>query len=413
MGMMVLLGMLAGSCSCTSENPRQEAQEADTASLGAVDSLVADALSRQLFSGAVVRVQQGDSLLHRRAYGYARRLNPQLQVVDHPEPMTPDHLFDLASLTKVLATTFGIMILVEQGRFTLDTPVSTWLPAFGSGRKRTVTVRHLLSHTAGLYPWKPTYYHASSRPELYAYIGGLPLAYGVGKDRHYSDLGFMLLGMIIERETGTSLDTYLDEEVYGRLGLEHTGFNPMQKGLGRVAATSHGNPFERHMVYDDSFGYTVDEEPSSWDGWRSYTLQGQVNDGNAWYTAGGVAGHAGLFSTADEIQQLLQLLFSRGRHKGRSLISPAVIDTFLTSRYHGNGLGWAMDPDIIHSRGAPGGTFGHTGFTGTSIVAVPSRSLSVIILTNRQHVGPDKDGYYADLGPLRQQIFDAVWAETK
>lgn len=405
----VMLLMTAGwGCRSSSETGPSQPR-----SIAAVDSLIERAIEQEQFSGAAIRVQRGDSLLHRKAYGYAYRLNMELQKVENPEAMTPHHLFDLASLTKVMATTFGVMLMVDRGKLQLDAPIYRWLPAFSEGPKQSITVRHLLTHTAGLYQWKPTYYYASSREQQYAYISNLPLRYEVGGARHYSDLGFMLLAEIIERISGQPLNQYLRRQLYDRLGLAHTVFNPLEKGYEKVAATSHGNPFERHMVYDDSFGYRVEVDSASWDGWRDYTLQGEVNDGNAWYAAQGIAGHAGLFSTVDELQKLVTLLLDKGRYGDRQIISSSVVDTFLTKNRFGNGLGWAMDPHIIAAAGAPPGTFGHTGFTGTNIVAVPRYDLSIIFLTNRQHVGVKPSGHYHDLDPLRQKIFDAVLAAIR
>ena len=378
-----------------------------------MDSLITDGIEKKHFAGAAVRIQQGDSVLHRSAYGFARKFDMKLQEIDQPEPMTPEHLFDLASLTKVMGTTFGIMKLVDQNRIQLDDPIGKWLPEFQKGPKAKITVRHLLTHSAGLAQWKPTYYFAENRDEQYQYIAELPLEWAVGEARHYSDLGFMLLGEIIERVTGEALNEFLQAEFYQPLGLQHTVFNPNEKGFKAIAATSHGNPFERHMVYDDSFGYSIDVDPESWDGWRNYTLQGEVNDGNAWYAAQGVAGHAGLFSTIDDLQTLVMLLLNGGKLNGEQLLSSSVIDTFLTQNEYGNGLGWAMDPSVISALGAPGGTFGHTGFTGTSIVAIPQKNISIIILTNRQHVGLQSSGYYYNMSSLRQNIFDAVLEESR
>jgi CubicO group peptidase (beta-lactamase class C family) len=300
------------------------------------------------------------------------------------------------------------MMLVDSGEINLDDPIHKWLPEFGNGEKQKITIRHLLTHSAGLYQWKPTYYHANNKAEQYNYIASLPLEWPVGEGRHYSDLGFMLLGEIIERISGKSLDKFLNNQLYQPLNLQHTTFNPLKKGFKKIAATSHGNPFEKHMVYDNSFGYEVDVDPESWNEWRDYTLQGEVNDGNAWYAAGGVAGHAGLFSMVDDLQKLISLLLNKGAYQGRNIISASVIDTFLTKNQYGNALGWAMEPTIISANGAPEGTFGHTGFTGTHIVAMPTHNVSVILLTNRQHVGVQESGYYYNLGPLRQKILDAV-----
>lgn len=401
-GLLMMLGM-----GCSQQQPEQ----AKIGHIAAIDSLIQQQIEVGNIPGAIIQVKQGDSILHRAAYGHARKYNYDLEPLENPEPMTTSHQFDLASLTKVCATTFGIMQLVDEEKLSVDDPIHKYLPEFKGGQKSQITIRHLLTHTSGLPQWVPTYYHASNRQERYEYITQLPLKWEIGEGRHYSDLGFMLLGDIIERVTDQRLDRYLQKNLYQQLGLKYTAFNPLEKGFSKIAATSHGNPFEKHMVYDDNFGYDVDVDPKSWDGWRQYTLRGEVNDGNAWYANGGVAGHAGLFSTVGDLQILVDLLLHKGQFQGKQIISAAVIDRFLTKDRYGNGLGWAMDKDIISAEGSPDGTFGHTGFTGTNIVAVPQDSLSIILLTNRQHVGPQKNGYYADLGPLRQQIFDAV-AET-
>lgn len=376
--------------------------------IAAVDSLVIDEIEHNHIPGAVLRIQKGDSILHQKAYGHAQKYDFDLKKLENPEPMTTAHLFDLASLTKVFGTTFGIMILVDDGKINLNDPIYKWLPEFNSGEKRKITIRHLLTHSAGLYQWKPTYYHASNKEEQYDYIAKLPLKWSVGEARHYSDLGFMLLGEIIERISGKRLDAYLEEELFRPLDLRNTSFNPIKKGFANIAATSHGNVFERHMVYDSTFGYDVDVDPKSWDKWRKYTLRGEVNDGNAWYATGGVAGHAGLFSTADDLQKLVSLLLQKGEYDGKQIISASVIDTFLTQNEFNNGLGWAMDPDVISAEGAPPGTFGHTGFTGTNVVIIPVEDLSIILLTNRQNVGVQPSGYYFDLSKLRQQILNTV-----
>ncbi len=392
---------------------QRESRRERLGGIASIDSLITEEITQKHFAGAVIHVQRGDSILHRKAYGYAQKYDMQLREVDQPEKMTPEHLFDLASLTKVCGTTFGIMMLVDQGKIHLDDPIHKWLPEFGSGEKQKITIRHLLTHSAGLYQWKPTYYHANNKAEQYNYIASLPLKWPVGEGRHYSDLGFMLLGEIIERISGKSLDKFLNNQLYQPLNLQHTTFNPLKKGFKKIAATSHGNPFEKHMVYDNSFGYAVDAEPESWDDWRNYTLHGEVNDGNAWYAAGGVAGHAGLFSTVDDLQKLISLLLNKGTYQGRNIISASVIDTFLTKNQYGNALGWAMNPEIISTRDAPERTFGHTGFTGTNIVVIPGKKLSIILLTNRQHVGVQPLGYYYDLDPLRQEIFYKVLAKLR
>lgn len=403
----MLAYMLFTGCS------RAVSQKAEVAGyIVSVDSLIQQEIKSGNIPGAVIRIQQGDSILHRQAYGYAQKYGYGMNLLEEPEPMTAEHLFDLASLTKVCGTTFGIMLLADRGKLHLNDPIHTWLPEFNSGEKKKITVRHLLSHSSGLRKWYPLYYKASNKKERYKVIAGMPLKWPVGEARRYSDLGFMLLGDIIERISGRPLDVFLQENLYQPLDLRHIAFNPLEKGFQNIAATSHGNPFEKHMVYDDDFGYTVDVKPGSWDDWRKYTLHGEVSDGNAWYANNGVAGHAGLFSTIDDLQKLVNLLLNKGNYKGKRLIREAVIDAFLTKDRYGNALGWAMDPGFISAKGAPEGAFGHTGFTGTNIVVIPEYGLSIILLTNRENAGTQKNGYYYDLGPLRQAIVDAVLNKT-
>ncbi len=380
------------------------------AGIDAIDVLLQAEVDSGHVAGAAVLVTQGDRTLHRGAYGYAQRYAFGGEAVHPRDPLTADHLFDLASLTKVFATTFGIMMLVDRGAVDLDVPVSTYLPEFSGGAKDSITIRHLLTHSSGLTPWDAIYYHASTRDDAFDYIAEAPLRYEVGAGRHYSDLGFMLLGYLIEEIGGTTLDVFLQENLYEPLGLDDTMFRPLANGVPaeRIAATSHGNPFERRMVYDDEFGYAVDVDPESWDGWRQYTLRGEVNDGNAYYAHEGVAGHAGLFSTLDDLHLLLDLLIKNGRAGEEQIIDPAVVRTFLDEDAFGNALGWARSPGFIQARGAPAGTFGHTGFTGTNVVVVPDDDLAIILLTNRQNVGLQPDGTYYDLNPTRQRLTTIV-----
>lgn len=399
---ILVLVLLLGWGACSPDKAAEK--ERRTPHIPAVDSLIQQAIHADHIPGAVLQIQQADSILHRAAYGYAQKYRYGMQRMDQPEPMTLDHLFDLASLTKVCATTFGIMLLVDKGAIALDDPVYKYLPEFQNGEKSKITIRHLLTHTSGLPQWLPTYYHASNHKDRYRYLAEVSLKWPVGQERHYSDLGFMLLGDIIERVSGNRLNKYLQEKLYQPLGLKHTTFNPLDNGFKHIAATSHGNPFEKKMVYHDDFGYEVNVDPRSWDQWRTYTLKGEVSDGNAWYANGGIAGHAGLFSTVGDLQVLVDLLMNNGQFKDIRFLSPIVIDSFLTKDHYGNALGWAMDKDVIAAEGTPDGTFGHTGFTGTNIVIIPKFDLSIILLTNRQNTGLGKDGYYYNLDSLRQQL---------
>ncbi len=404
-------------------------------SLHAADTLVAGWVSSGRIPGAVLLVEQDGEPVLEKAYGYAQlleyaegeygasqageaRAGALVRLAD-PVPMTPATAFDLASVTKVMATTFAVMLLADRGDLDVDAPVRRYLPDFRGGGRDGITLRHLLTHTAGLQQWVPTYYHASEADGAYAYVRDLPLGWPVGEGRHYSDLGFMVLGRVVERVAGKPLDAFLQEELYGPLGLRDTGFrrrapdaaaegaagaapSAPSRPAGPFAATSHGNPYEHRMVHDSTFGYLINGDPHAWDGWRRHTLVGEVNDGNAWHGWGGVAGHAGLFATARDLSALLQLLLDRGERAGRRYLRPETVDAFLTPAVEGQALGWQV-PSY-----APPGSFAHTGFTGTWVLGVPSRGLSVVLLTNRQNLGVDERGLYPDVGPLQRAVAAAL-----
>ena len=171
-----------------------------------VDSILRSAVDSGLIPGAVILIKKDNKIICRKAFGYAEKNNNQNKPLAHPVPMTTKHLFDLASLTKVVGTTTSIMLLHDRGLITVDDPIGKYLPAFNTPEKKQITIRHLLTHTAGLITWYPLYYRANNKQEVYKLIDELPLAYPVGKSRHYSDLGFILLGQIIEKVSGMPLD---------------------------------------------------------------------------------------------------------------------------------------------------------------------------------------------------------------
>lgn len=366
------------------------------------DSLIAAAVGT-LTPGAVFLVSHHGRLVHDTAFGYAQLKDYAGHRLASPPPMTRETMFDLASVTKVMGTTMGIMLLVDQGRVDLDAPVYRYLPDFRDAHKDSITVRHLLSHSAGLVQWQPIYYHAANEQQAYAVIRDMPLQWGVGAGRHYSDLGFMLLGYITERVSGQRLDRFLDSAIYRPLGLDSTTFVPKQHGFTKFAATEQGNVYERHMVYDSTFGYRYLGDPTAWDNWRRHVLDGEVDDGNSFYAYGGIAGHAGLFSTAGQLRVLLDMLVSDGAANTR-LLSADVIHRFLTRDRYDNYLGWMLPAAL------PEGSFNHTGFTGTYVLGVPKYGLSVVLLTNRQNMGTDARGYFPNVAPLQDAVAKAIVA---
>ncbi len=369
--------------------------------LATADSLI-EARVGTLIPGAVLLVSKDGRVVHERAFGYAQLNDFEMKRLAEPRVMRTGTMFDLASVTKVMATTFAIMMLVDRGQVSLDAPVYTYLPDFRGAHLDSITVRNLLQHSAGLVQWQPLYYHAANSAQTYAVIRDMPLQWGVGEARHYSDLGFMLLGYIVERVSGQPLDAFLERNLYGPLALVATVFNPKAQGFTDFAATEQGNVYEKHMVYDSTFGYLYKGDPTAWNGWRQYVLNGEVDDGNAFYANGGVAGHAGLFSTAADLHVLLDLLNARGRYAERQYIRPEIVDQFLTLDKYQNYLGWEA-PKYL-----PAGSFSHNGFTGTYVTGIPSRGLSIVLLTNRQNMGTNSRGFFPDVGPLQQAVARAV-----
>jgi CubicO group peptidase (beta-lactamase class C family) len=362
--------------------------------ISALDSILQSQVNHDKIPGAVIEIKIGDQIIYKHAFGYAQKYDYSHHLLNPPEKMTTDHLFDIASLTKVIGTTTSIMLLVDRGLLKVDDPVCRYIKAFDTPGKKEITIRHLLTHTAGLYEWYPLYYRASNKDESYTLIGELPLMFPVGAQRRYSDLGFIILGEIVEIVSGLPLEKFEKQNI----------FLPLQ-----IAATSHGNPYEKRMVYDSTLGFKIKEiDPSRWNGWRTYTLRGEVNDGNTWYANGGISGAAGLFSTIDDLQNLVDMLINKGKTGSLQFISENTISSFLTKDKFNNGLGWMMDPDNSFMKNGPEGSFGHTGFTGTSISVIPKYNLSVILLINRQNTGLLSSGEYYNVNQIRLQVFNSV-----
>jgi len=348
---------------------------------GAIDQLVADGLAAKAAPGAVVLVGRGDQTMFEKAYG-TRTTVPSL------EPMTVDTIFDVASLTKVVATTTAVMTLLEQGRLRLNDPVATFVPGFDRYGKGGITVRHLLTHVSGLrpdvdlHPW--TGYDAA----IALAVDEVPTS-APGEVFVYSDINFFLLGDIVARLTGQSLDAYLQRVVFGPLGMRDTGFRPATSMLPRIAPT---------------------ERCAEQDAWpckrpEAAPLRGVVHDPTA-RRMGGVAGHAGLFSTARDLKRFARMLVNGGELEGVRVLSAATVARMITpvqlpANAGTRGLGWDIDTSFSSNRGDlfPIGSYGHTGFTGTSIWIDPASKSYVIFLSSRLH--PDGVG---DVGALRSRI---------
>jgi CubicO group peptidase (beta-lactamase class C family) len=290
-----------------------------------------------------------------------------------------DTIYDLASLTKPLLTSLLCARRIEAGGLTLESSVSQFLPEFDRSDKKAITIRELLTHTSGLPAWRPLYLLAEGGPDgTLSAIANLNLEYQPGARVVYSDLGFIVLGLLLEKLTGQPLTDLGRSEIFKPLNLKRTFFNPeiaMQTG---VAACETGNAYERQMSHDTDSGKYKD--------WREEIIWGQVHDGNA-YFLGGAAGHAGLFSTAQETLVLAnQFVASETK-----LLQPATCELFRDNLTPGleeaRSFGWqlAETKDSAAGPDLPRDSFGHSGFTGTSCWNDPRRERVFILLTNRTH----------------------------
>jgi CubicO group peptidase (beta-lactamase class C family) len=316
---------------------------------------------------------------------------------------TSDTIYDLASLTKPLLTGLLCARRIEAGELTLDSSVSQYLPEFARADKEAITIRELLTHTSGLPAWGPLYILAKGeRDGAVSAIANLNLKYKPGTRVVYSDLGFIVLGLLLERLRAKSLSALAQSEIFQPLNLKRTVFNPetaMQTG---IAACETGNAYEREMSGDSE---------GSYQDWRQEVIWGQVHDGNA-YFLGGAAGHAGLFSTAQETLQLANQFVS-GQTK---LLKPATCELFRQNLTPGleeaRSFGWqlAETKDSAAGPDLPRDSFGHSGFTGTSCWADATQERVFILLTNRTHarVLP-----FANINSVRRRFHSLAVAALK
>lgn len=375
-----------------------------------IDSVLDNAVKARLIPGAVVLVAKKGQIIKHKAFGYSKLFNNDGTILlSTPPLLTTNHLFDIASLTKTFTTT-GILILVDRGKIQLEETVAKYLPSFNRLDKNKITIRQLLNHSSGLPAWYPMYYKASNKLEVYNLIANMPLDYPPGEQRKYSDLGFTVLGQLIEVVSNKPLDLFMQQEIFTPLGMKNTGYKPTESLRGRrFAATSIGNPYEYRMVRDSSLGFTRPEiDPNSWNQWRTYNLEGEVNDGNTWYAGNGVSGAAGIFSTAEDLYQLTSFWIHQGQYANLSIRNKQLVDTFTKIDELKNGLGWMMDNSNSFMKNAPKGTYGHTGFTGTSLCIIPSQEVTVILLINRQQTGLQQNSEYFNVNPIRKLVFESA-----
>lgn len=369
-------------------NAQQRAATADPQRFSKVDKLINDEVAAG-FPGAVLLVVKDGQIIKETAYGYALRYQADGSAETVPEPMQTTTLFDIASNTKMYATTYAVMQLVSSGMLDINRPLTDYLPEYiGDGREQRL-VSDLLYHTSGYAP--EVHFHRpdnSNGPLFYslnkAYtdqllLAQVPFVSERASTARYSDVNFMLLGLLIERLTAMPLDRYLEQNLYQPLGLNNVLFAPLQNGVSpeSIAATElDGNSRGGRVSF-----------PAN----RQGVLRGEVHDEKAFHALQGVAGHAGLFATARDLAVLMSVVAQQGGYGWQHFFSPAVVQQFTRpSGYdHRFGLGWrtAAGGDLNWHFGAYASdyAYGHTGWTGTATVIDPAHNLMVVLLTNKKH----------------------------
>jgi len=341
-----------------------------------IDRVIREGMRAGGFPGAAVVIGRQGVAVWRRGLGTLGWDSAS------PEVTTDRTIYDLASLTKVVATTTAAMILYDEGKLSLDTKVADVIPGFAGKWKDEVTVRHLLTHRSGLPAGRELWRITRSPGDARQVVLETKLAYRPGRYFEYSDLGADVLGWVIEAVSGQPLDDFVRERVFEPLGMHDTFFRPPASLRERIAPTEVSPP-------------------------RGYPLRGEVHDENA-FALGGVAGHAGLFSTADDLAIFAQMMLNGGEYDGVRIVSDSTVRRFTQRAAGSRALGWEM-AEGRHGAGeylSPN-AFGHVGFTGTSLWIDPQRNMFVILLTNRVHAARVKRPSTV-IADIRADIADAA-----
>jgi uncharacterized protein YbbC (DUF1343 family)/CubicO group peptidase (beta-lactamase class C family) len=391
---VLLVVSLCLSLNAVGQLPRAkpEAVSLSTPGLQQMDQVIAESIGKRELPGAVVLVSRKGRVVWRKAYG-SRAVEPVV------EPMTPDTIFDVASLTKVVATATSIMILVERGKVRLSDPVSNYIPELkGEGRER-ITIELLLTHRSGYAPDFDLKERWTGYDEAVKRLIKEPLRNPPGARFVYSDIGYIALGEVVRRVSGTGLDQFARQNIFVPLRMRETGFRPSTLIRKRIAPTEKRRG---QLSYLGDSPANVGVEGEEW-------LRGEVHDPTS-YRMNGIAGHAGLFSTADDLAVYSQMILGGGQYRGVRILSPLSVaemtrPRLVTEAGWTRGLGWDVNTSFSTNRGDlfPLGSFGHTGFTGTSIWIDPATTMFVVFLSNRVH--PDGKG---DVASLRGKVASIV-----
>ncbi|PLR78434.1 serine hydrolase [Bacillus sp. V3-13] len=353
-----------------------------------IDAIINKKISERAMPGAVAFVARRGHIVKYEAYGYALRYaDDKFTEVDQPIQLKPDTIFDLASISKIFTTT-AAMKLYEQGHFELDDPVADYLPEFAQNGKETVTIRQLMTHTSGFTAWIPLYTQGNSREDRIKIVLTHPLKNAPGSTYTYSDLNMITLGALVERLSGQRLDAFVKEHITGPLGMMDTMYNPPAKLKHRIAATEYQATPARGLVW------------------------GAVHDENAW-SLDGVAGHAGVFSTARDLGAFAHMFVNEGSYGNKRILKPETVRLLAENQipqFPGNdhGLGWEIGQGWFMDALSEGSTLGHTGYTGTSIVINQNNDTIAILLTNRVHPTRNTVSTNGARREFARQVADAI-----
>jgi CubicO group peptidase (beta-lactamase class C family) len=363
---LVLFTCLSSSC---------RLEHARVADLARIDGVVAEEIAAGHLPGAVVLVGQGNKVLYHKAFG--REVNEPYQ-----EPMEKDTIFDMASLTKPIATATSVLILVDRGKIDVNDYVSKYLPEFACNGKEEARIKHLLTHTSGLPPYADandlrTRFGESCPDKVIETICGLKAQSAPGEQFRYSCLGYITLARIVKTVTGQDINEFSRANIFQPLGMEHTTFCPPASWQRKIAATEIVNGTPLRGTVHDPLGRLMD----------------------------GTSGNAGLFSTASDLSIYCRMLLNHGDWKGKRILSPAAVAMLTTTQSHGRAYGfdvsstyaWVKGPNVPDA-------FCHTGYTGTSLVCDPDTGVYLILLTNSVH--PHDKGRSR---PIRQKLAEIVF----
>ena len=372
----------------TLANSKPELAGFSTKKLQQIDNLINKDIADG-FPGATLLIVKNGKIIKNTAYGFSRRYDEIGNAIPVLEKMHTDTLFDMASNTKMYATNYALMKLASEDKLDITAPISRYIAEYRGQGRDSRSVKDLLTHSAGYAPSIAFYakdnslgerfYSQNKENTQYLLTQRLPFEIGRGVRATYSDIDYMLLGTLVERITGKALDEYVESEIYKPLGLSHTVFNPLQKGFDRknIAATElMGNTRGGRIQFDNI---------------RESVIQGEVHDEKAFYSMAGVAGHAGLFSTAEDTAVLASVMLNRGGYGDITLFDKSIIDQFTkpSDLNISMGLGWrrAGNGESAWHYGpyASPYAYGHTGWTGTVTIIDPFYDLIIILLTNKKH----------------------------